>query len=104
MDGAAEHVEVADRAALHEWFTARHEQRDGVWIVFLKGAQRTMAYDDIVEEALSFGWDAFPRSATRAILEWISAAKRPETRAKRIRQTVDEAAENRRANEWRPKS
>jgi uncharacterized protein YdeI (YjbR/CyaY-like superfamily) len=48
-------------------------------------------------------WDAFPRSARRAILEWISAAKRPETTARRIAETARLAAENVRANEWRPK-
>ncbi len=46
-------------------------------------------------------WDGFPRSARRAILEWISAAKRDETRRERIRTTVDEAAVGRRANQWR---
>lgn len=189
----AEHVEIADRAALRAWLEAHHEQPDGVWIVIRKGEQRTVSYDDIVEEALSFGWidsktgrvdderskhwlaprrrgsawsrrnkeiverlsaaglmqppgmaavetakadgtwtaldavealeeppelkaaldatpaartywDAFPRSTKRMILEWISTAKKPETREKRIRQTVEEAAENRRANEWRPKT
>jgi uncharacterized protein YdeI (YjbR/CyaY-like superfamily) len=50
-------------------------------------------------------WDEFPRSTKRAILEWIASAKKPETRAVRIRTTVDEAAVNRRANQWRqPKS
>jgi uncharacterized protein YdeI (YjbR/CyaY-like superfamily) len=46
-------------------------------------------------------FDAFPRSAKRAILEWISSAKRPETRAKRIEETVTLAAKNIRANQWR---
>lgn len=48
-------------------------------------------------------WDAFPRSAKRAILAWISTAKRPETTAKRIAETARLAADNVRANEWRPK-
>jgi uncharacterized protein YdeI (YjbR/CyaY-like superfamily) len=48
-------------------------------------------------------WDAFPRSAKRAILEWISTAKRPETTAKRIAETARLAAENVRANQWTPK-
>ena len=43
-------------------------------------------------------WDAFPRSAKRGILEWISAAKRPETREKRVAETARLAAENVRAN------
>ncbi|MHC1558111.1 YdeI/OmpD-associated family protein [Actinomycetospora sp. C-140] len=46
-------------------------------------------------------WDAFPRSVKRAILEWIAAAKKPPTRAARIAETVGEAAEGRRAHQWR---
>jgi uncharacterized protein YdeI (YjbR/CyaY-like superfamily) len=46
-------------------------------------------------------FDAFPRSTKRAILEWISNAKRPETRAKRVEETARLAAENIRANQWR---
>ncbi len=44
---------------------------------------------------------AFPPSTKRAILEWILNAKRPETRAKRIEETVRLAADNIRANQWR---
>jgi uncharacterized protein YdeI (YjbR/CyaY-like superfamily) len=39
-------------------------------------------------------WDAFPRSVRRATLEWIAAAKRAETRERRIVETVDLAAQN----------
>jgi uncharacterized protein YdeI (YjbR/CyaY-like superfamily) len=39
---------------------------------------------------------AFPPSARRTILEWITLAKRPETRARRIQQTVTQAAQNQR--------
>jgi uncharacterized protein YdeI (YjbR/CyaY-like superfamily) len=48
-------------------------------------------------------FDVFPRSVRRALLEWISNAKRPETRAKRIEETVTLAEKNIRANQWRPK-
>jgi uncharacterized protein YdeI (YjbR/CyaY-like superfamily) len=40
----------------------------------------------------------FPPSSKRLILEWIATAKRPETRQRRISQTVDLAAINVRAN------
>lgn len=43
-------------------------------------------------------WDGFAPSARRGILEWILNAKRPETRQKRIRQTVALAAEGKKAN------
>ena len=46
-------------------------------------------------------WDAFPRSTRRGILEWILAAKRPETRAARVRETAEQAARGVRANQWR---
>ncbi|HEX2202321.1 MAG TPA: YdeI/OmpD-associated family protein [Longimicrobium sp.] len=49
-------------------------------------------------------WDAFPRSARRALLEWISHAKKPETRAARVTETARLANENVRANQWRPKA
>ncbi len=49
-------------------------------------------------------WDAFPPSTRRGILEWILSAKRPETRARRIADTAEAAAENVRANQWRQPS
>jgi uncharacterized protein YdeI (YjbR/CyaY-like superfamily) len=42
-------------------------------------------------------FEAFPRSAKRAILVWISSAKRAETRASRIQETARLAAQNVRA-------
>jgi uncharacterized protein YdeI (YjbR/CyaY-like superfamily) len=49
-------------------------------------------------------WDGFPRSARRAILEWIVQARTEPTRAKRIAETAAKAAVGERANEWRPKA
>jgi len=43
-------------------------------------------------------WEKFSRSAKRAILEWILNAKRPETRQKRITETVELAQKNIKAN------
>lgn len=45
-------------------------------------------------------FEAFPRSTKRGILEWILNAKRPSTRAKRIRETAELAAQNIRANQY----
>ena len=45
-------------------------------------------------------WDAFPRSTRRAALEWIAAAKRPATRERRIRETVELAEQDLRAQQW----
>ena len=46
-------------------------------------------------------FDAFPRSSKKIILEWILNAKRAETRAHRISETVRLAAQNLRANHFR---
>jgi len=43
----------------------------------------------------------FPPSTRRATLEWITLARRPETRAARIEQTASLAAKGERANQWR---
>lgn len=45
-------------------------------------------------------WDSFPRSARRAILEWIVQAKTAATRARRITETAEKAARGERANQW----
>ena len=45
-------------------------------------------------------FNEFPRSVKRAILEWIASAKKADTRAKRIDETVTSAAKNIRANQW----
>jgi uncharacterized protein YdeI (YjbR/CyaY-like superfamily) len=186
----SDEVRVRDRAAWRRWLTKHHGRTGGIWLVYDKGPGRRLSYDDIVEEALCFGWvdsrprsiddktaalwvaprkptsnwsaknrrrvehlmasgqmtpqglaavevakvnghwsaldeveqgtepadlaealaadpvarghwAAFPPSTRRAILEWIGSAKRPQTRAKRIDQTVSDARRNIRANQWR---
>lgn len=186
----APRVPVASRAEWRAWLRKNHRQRKSVWVVsWKKGDPRYVAYGDLVEEALCFGWidslprkldasrtmllmaprrassawsrlnkqraekliasgsmavagrrvivaakaaglwtkldavdtltipldlkkalkgqpgaqqnfAAFPRSAKRGILDWISQAKRPETRAKRIAETARLAGRNVRANQW----
>jgi uncharacterized protein YdeI (YjbR/CyaY-like superfamily) len=47
-------------------------------------------------------FEAFPPSTKRGILEWIGNAKRIETLQKRVDETVRLAAQNLRANQWKP--
>ncbi|MBB5377648.1 uncharacterized protein YdeI (YjbR/CyaY-like superfamily) [Deinococcus metalli] len=49
-------------------------------------------------------WDAFPRSAKRAVLEWIAQAKTEATRRKRVAEAADKAARGERANQWTRKA
>lgn len=46
-------------------------------------------------------WDGFPRSARRAILEWIVQARKPETRDRRVVETAERAARGERVNQRR---
>lgn len=47
-------------------------------------------------------FERFPPSSKRLILEWIATAKKPETRQRRVTQTVTLAADNIRANHPKP--
>jgi uncharacterized protein YdeI (YjbR/CyaY-like superfamily) len=49
-------------------------------------------------------WESFSPSSRRVALLWISQAKRAETRAARIADTVQQARQGLKANEWKPKS
>ncbi len=80
-------------------------KQDGSWFV-LDAVEALEIPPDLDQALLAHPpakqhFDAFPRSVKRGILEWITNAKRPETRAKRIEETATLAAENKRANQWR---
>ena len=51
-------------------------------------------------EAAQATYDGFPPSCQREYLEWVVEAKRPETRAKRIAQAVEQMAEGKRRH-WK---
>ena len=89
---------------LHQAGLQKIEQakQDGSWS-FLDDVEALILPDDL-KLALSNNtiaqknFAAFPPSSKRGILEWIKNAKRPETRAKRIQNTVAKAAKNIKAN------
>jgi uncharacterized protein YdeI (YjbR/CyaY-like superfamily) len=80
---------------------------DGSWTAL--DAFEDLTVPDDLAEALDASpparehFDAFPPGARRQILYWIAQARRPETRAKRIAQTADLAAENIRVTDRRPR-
>lgn len=59
-------VVVESRAAWRAWLKANHSKRESIWLVTYKKAaapERYLSYDDIVDEALCFGWiDSLPRT------------------------------------------
>lgn len=81
-------------------------KKDGSWTA-LDAVEALEIPDDLATAFNAYpdargNFDAFPRSARRAILEWISNAKKPETRARRVEETARLAQDNVRANQWRP--
>lgn len=53
-----EHLHVETRAQWRDWLDRHHAHSPGVWVVTWKRATGRPAptYDDVVEEALCFGW------------------------------------------------
>jgi len=83
----------------------KRAKKDGSWM-FLDDVDNGFVPADLLEELSKFpnaaaNFDAFPPSSKKIILEWIKMAKRPETRAKRTRETADKAERNERANHYR---
>ena len=79
-------------------------KQDGTWTA-LEAVQNAVIPQDLDQafqknEAAWRNFSAFPPSSKR-ILEWILNAKRPETRQKRIDETVELAARNIKANHYR---
>jgi uncharacterized protein YdeI (YjbR/CyaY-like superfamily) len=80
---------------------------DGSWT--LLDSSEAMEVPADLEAALASFPDAarhfaaFPPGVRKMILQWISLAKKPETRAARIAETARLANENIRANQWQPK-
>ena len=73
------HVHPLSRADWRSWLAANHDRGEGVWFVFYKKAagKPTLTVDDMVEEAIAFGWiDSVPKriDAERAA-RWISPRK-----------------------------
>jgi uncharacterized protein YdeI (YjbR/CyaY-like superfamily) len=50
-------VQIESRAELRAWLASNHGQTDSIWLViFKKNKGPHVGYDDIVEEAICFGW------------------------------------------------
>jgi len=61
----ADQYYAADRASWRQWLVQNHAAFRGVWLVYNKAVagKRRLSYDDIVDEAVSFGWiDSLTRS------------------------------------------
>jgi hypothetical protein len=70
-------LHVTTRGEWREWLAENHGKEEaGIWLVFYKKqtGRASLGYEESVEEALCFGW--------------IVTAKRPETRLKRVKDSL----------------
>ena len=51
-------VQVESRAEWREWLAANHSRTEGLWLITYKkrSGKPHVSYDEVVEEALCFGW------------------------------------------------
>ena len=51
-------LSVTTRSQWRRWLSRNHDRSNGVWLVFHRKATgvATLAYEDVVEEALCYGW------------------------------------------------
>lgn len=103
-----ERLEAAGRLQPAGRALVERAQADGTWTILDEVEDLIVPPDLAAAFAARPGsreaWEAFPRSARRAILEWIVLAKRPETRERRVSETAEKAARGERANQWSPKA
>ena len=81
MTAALEALHVTSRRQWRAWLTKHHTSSPAVWLVFYEAhtGAKSIPYEDMVREALCFGRD---------FVVWIHMAKRPETRARRTRESI----------------
>lgn len=49
-------IYIKNRSDLRNWLSKNYNQKEGIWLVFEKGKNRTIDIAEIVEELLCFGW------------------------------------------------
>ncbi len=84
-------MQMVETAKANGWWTVGDEIED---LVIPPDLGSALAANETASDC----FERFAASAKKSILWWIKSARKPETRAKRIAQTVELAAENRMAN------
>ena len=100
-------AKLIDADMMHEAGLAKVQfaKSDGTWnaldAVENLAVPRDLAEAFATHQGSAQNFEAFPRWVKRAILEWISTAKRTATRQRRIEETARLAKENQRPKQWR---
>ncbi len=100
-------AKLMDAGLMHEAGIAKVEaaKSDGSWDA-LDALENLEVPRDLADAFTAYpgsahNFEAFPRWVKRAILEWISAAKRASTRKRRTEETSRLAMDNKRPEQWR---
>jgi uncharacterized protein YdeI (YjbR/CyaY-like superfamily) len=96
-----ERLEREGRMAAPGRAAIERAKADGTWTL-LDDVEALVVPDDLAaafatHPGATERWEATPRSARRAMLEWLVQAKRPETRARRVEELARAAARGERA-------
>lgn len=68
-----EQITATDAAHWRVWLETHHATAAGVWLLNVRGANASMAYDDAVRQALCFGWiDGPTRTFPEGNGQWFS--------------------------------
>ena len=92
-----ERVQVENRADLRAWLSANYMREESIWLVTFKKhvAGKYIPWDDVVEEALCFGWiDSLPRKLDEERSMLLLSPRRPGSPWSRInKQRVEKLME-----------
>ena len=83
MSDDYEQVTVTSRAQWRRWLARHHDSSTGIWLVrYKQGSGKThVTYDDVVEEALCFGWvDSRPRALDEDRSQLLLTPRKPKSR------------------------
>ena len=75
-------MEVTSRRQWRDWLVQNHTQTESIWLVTYKKhtGSRYLPYDDVVEEALCFGWiDSLPRKLDSDRTMLLLSPRRPKS-------------------------
>jgi len=73
----AERFEPASIADWHDWLAAHHRRGEGVWVVVPRRGATHLTYDELIREALCWGWidgQSRPWDEARSLL-WFTHRK-----------------------------
>ncbi|MBS2017396.1 MAG: YdeI/OmpD-associated family protein [Deltaproteobacteria bacterium] len=75
-------VKIATRAALRAWLRENHARSKGAWLLLRKrSAGGSVAWNDIVEEVLCFGWiDSLPRKVDDEHTSLLVTPRKPKSK------------------------